>query len=309
MKQLLLIYNMHSGKGTIRNHLAGIIDVFNKNEYEVPACSTQYRAHATELVKEKGDQYSLIVCSGGDGTLSEVVDGLMCFPEDRRPKVGYIPAGSTNDFAATLHLPGQMKKAAKQIMEAYFRKIDIGRFMDDYFVYVAAFGAFTDVSYSTPQQDKNLLGHSAYLIQGIRQLPNLRSYRVRVTIGEEVLEKEFIYGMVYNAESVGGFANLSGKKVELDDGELDVMLIQVPDNAVEWPMLLSDFVTKNSASKYMHFFRTSTIVFDSEEAIDWVLDGEFGGAHRHVEINTCKQAVAIAVKSEEEKDAVVENRE
>lgn len=301
MKRLLLIFNMHSGKGNIRNHLAGVVDEFNRCGYEVTVCSTQYQGHATELVRDKGKEYSLIVCSGGDGTLSEVADGLMCFDEQERPRIGYIPAGSTNDFASTLHLPSKMRKAAQIITEEYFFRIDVGKFMEDYFVYVAAFGAFTEVSYNTPQQDKNRLGHQAYIIQGIRQLPNIRAYHMKVMIGEEVIEKDFVYGMVYNADSVGGFRNLSGRAVELDDGELDVMLIQAPDNAVEWPMLLADLMTKNPASKFIHSYRTAEITFEAEDEVDWVLDGEFGGSHKTVTINTCRQAVEIAVKQEDDR--------
>ncbi len=300
MEKVLLIYNMQSGKGKITNHLANIIDELNKGGFEVTAYSTQYRKHATELVKTLGQQYSLIVCSGGDGTLSEVVDGLMTFEEERRPKLGYIPAGSTNDFASTLELPGQMRKCAQMITQKHFRKIDIGQFFDDYFVYVAAFGAFTEVSYSTPQEEKNTLGHSAYLLQGIRQVPNIRPYRMKVRVGETRLDKEFIYGMVYNANSVGGFKNISGKSVELDDGELDIMLVQTPDNPVEWPALLTDLMKRNQASKYIHHFRSTEVQFEAEEDVNWVLDGEFGGSHRNVEIKTCRQAVEIAVTESEE---------
>ncbi len=297
MEKILLIYNMQSGKGRITTQLANIIDELNKGGFEVTAYSTQYRGHATEVVKKQGEKYSFIVCSGGDGTLSEVVDGLMIFPEEERPRLGYIPAGSTNDFASTLELPSQMTKCAQMIVKQNFKKVDIGKFFDDYFVYVAAFGAFTEVSYSTPQEEKNALGHSAYLIQGIRQVPNIRPYRMKVTIGEKVLEKEFIYGMVYNANSVGGFRNISGQEVKLDDGELDIMLIQTPDNPVEWPALLTDVVTKNQASKYIHHFRSSEIQFESEEDVNWVLDGEFGGAHKKVRIETCRQAIEIAVEA------------
>lgn len=309
MKKLLFIYNIHSGKGTIRNHLASVLDEFNKNGYETTVYSTQYRGHATELVKELGGDYPLIVCSGGDGTLSEAVDGLMTFPEERRPKIGYIPAGSTNDFASTLGLPGQMRKCAELICRETFKKVDVGQFYDDYFVYVAAFGAFTEVSYSTPQEEKNRLGHSAYIVQGIRQLPNIRPYRMKVSWGDQCMEKEFVYGMVYNANSVGGFRNLSGQAVALDDGELDVMLIQTPDNAVEWPMLLADLMTKNPDSKYITSFRTKEIMFESPEEVDWVLDGEYGGAHNKVTITTCRQAITIAVEEPHEEESHKKQRQ
>ena len=297
-EKLLLIFNMHSGKTTIKNHAAGIIDIFNRCGFEVTAWSTQARGHATELVKEKGAEYPLIVCCGGDGTLSEVIDGLMYFPEKKRPKLGYIPAGPTNDFASTLQLPTKISQSTELVMKQTFARIDIGSFLDDYFVYVAAFGAFTAVSYNTPQQNKNILGHQAYIIEGIRQVSNIRPYHMKVTVGGEVIEGDFVYGMVYNADSVGGFKNLSGKQVELDDGELDVMLIKAPDNAVEWPALLTDLLTKNNSSKFIHSYRISSITFEADEETDWVLDGEYGGAHKKVEISTAHQAIEMAVDLE-----------
>ena len=159
MKRLLFIYNLHSGKGLIRNHLADIIDTFNKAGYETVVYSTQERADATRLAKELGASYDLVVCSGGDGTLSEVLDGVMTIDEKRRPKIGYIPAGSTNDYAYSLGLPSQMKRCANVIAEEKFRAVDVGKFQENsYFVYVAAFGAFTEVSWNTPQKTKNALG-------------------------------------------------------------------------------------------------------------------------------------------------------
>ncbi len=305
MKKLLLIANLHSGKGMVRPNLGAIIEVFNNADYEVTVYTTKYSRHATELVSRLGTEYDLIVCSGGDGTLSEVVDGIMTFPEEKRPKIGYIPSGSTNDYASTLRLPQQMKACAELIAGDHFRKVDVGRFQDDYFVYVAAFGAFTEVSWNTPQDEKNLLGHNAYILHGIQELANIRPYRMKITIGDEVLEKEFVYGMIYNANSVGGIRNLSGRPVDLSDGELDIMLVANPETGIEWPALLADFVTKNPNSKYIQSYRASHVSIESEDVIDWTLDGEYGGAHNSVEIDTFRQAMTIAAPEEPVKTVTV----
>ena len=278
MKRLLFIYNLHSGKGLIRNHLADIIDTFNKAGYETVVYSTQERADATRLAKELGASYDLVVCSGGDGTLSEVLDGVMTIDEKRRPKIGYIPAGSTNDYAYSLGLPSQMKRCANVIAEEKFRAVDVGKFQENsYFVYVAAFGAFTEVSWNTPQKTKNALGHNA---------------------GDEEIAGECIYAMVYNSFSVGGMKNISGQNVELDDGKLNLMIVYRPDNAVDFSVMLADLVTKNPNSKFIANYEISDLIVESDSDIDWVLDGEYGGSHKKVHIQAIPQAMKIAVPAE-----------
>lgn len=299
MKRLLFIYNLHSGKGLIRNHLADIIDTFNKAGYEPVIYSTQERADATRLARELGAAYDLIVCSGGDGTLSEVLDGVMALEEEKRPKIGYIPAGSTNDYAYSLGLPSQMKKCARMIAEENFRAVDVGKFEENsYFVYVAAFGAFTEVSWNTPQKTKNALGHNAYILEGIRQVGNLKSYHVRFSFGEEEIAGECIYAMIYNSFSVGGMKNLSTKNVELDDGKLNLMIVYTPDNPVDFSVMLADLVTKNPNSKFIANYEISDLTVESDSEIDWVLDGEYGGSHKCARIQVMPRAMRIAVPAE-----------
>lgn len=296
MKRLLFIYNLHSGKGLIRNHLADIVDTFNKAGYETVVYSTQERTDATRLAKELGAAYDLVVCSGGDGTLSEVLDGVMTIEEKHRPKLGYIPAGSTNDYAYSLGLPFQMKRCAKVIAKEHFRAVDVGKFQEsNYFVYVAAFGAFTEVSWNTPQKTKNALGHNAYILEGIRQVGNLKSYHVRFSFGDEEIAGECIYAMVYNSFSVGGMKNLSGKNVELDDGKLNLMIVYTPDNPVDFSVMLADLVTKNPNSKFIANYEISNLTVESDSEIDWVLDGEYGGSHKSVHIQAMPRAMTIAV--------------
>lgn len=299
LKKVLVIINIHAGQGSVAENLGMIVDTMNRAGYEVTVYSTLYHGHATKLIREYGAEYPLVICSGGDGTLNEIVDGLMLLPEEKRPDIGYLPAGSTNDYASSLNLPVQPEDGIAMITQGHFRKVDVGRFNDsDYFVYVAAFGAFTEVSYNTPQSEKNLWGHQAYIIRGIQQAANIKPYHMKVTISggdEAVLDNNFIYGMVYNANSVGGFKNLSGKPVELDDGQLDAMFVVCPATGIEWPALLADFVTKNPQSKYILTYRAKSFHFEGDQGVDWTLDGEYGGTHSTVRIETCHQAMSIAV--------------
>ena len=156
-KKMLFIFNPFSGKAQIKSKLFEIIDVFVKGGYEVIVHPTQAVGDGFEKTKELAPQVDLVVCSGGDGTLDEVVSGLM--EVDQRVPIGYIPAGSTNDFANSLSISKDMVQAAKDIIEGNLYSCDVGAFNNDSFVYIAAFGLFTDVSYETDQHMKNILGH------------------------------------------------------------------------------------------------------------------------------------------------------
>ena len=185
MKKMIFVFNPRSGKEQIRSKLLDILDIFTKYGYEVSVYVTQKPLDAMQIVSRRGRGRSLVVCSGGDGTLSEVLDGVMTIDEKRRPKFGYIPAGSTNDYAYSLGLPSQIKRCANVIAEEKFRAVDVGKFQENsYFVYVAAFGAFTEVSWNTPQKTKNALGHNAYILEGIRQVGNLKPYQVRFSFDD-----------------------------------------------------------------------------------------------------------------------------
>ena len=205
-QKMLFVYNPRAGKAQIRSNLLDIIDIFTKAGYEVTAYPTQATGDAIKAVKERHDGYDIVACCGGDGTLDEVVNGMMqC--EEKLP-VGYIPAGSTNDFASSLKIPKNMIKAADVVVNGINYACDIGRFNQESFIYVAAFGLFTDVSYGTKQDIKNVLGHAAYLLEGVKRLPSVRAYPLRIMCNEDVIEGEFLYGMVTNSHSVGGFMRL-----------------------------------------------------------------------------------------------------
>lgn len=292
-KKMLFIYNPHAGKANIRSNLLDIIDIFTKAEYEVTAYPTQAAGDAIAVSRERSKDYDIVVCCGGDGTLDEVVTGIMQCSE--RVTIGYVPAGSTNDFANSLHIPKNMIKAAETVVNGVKFPCDIGAFNDDTFVYIAAFGLFTDVSYETKQDVKNLLGHMAYLLEGMKRLSAIPTYRIKIRYGDETIEDDFIFGMITNSESVGGFKRITGKWVELDDGMFEVTLIKNPKNPLELNSILTALVLKDIDTEYMYCFRTDHLELESEEEIAWTLDGEFGGNHKKAIIDNCKKAIHIMI--------------
>ena len=237
-----------------------------------------------------------MVCSGGDGTLDEVVTAMMA-REDKVP-IGYIPTGTTNDFASSLRIPKNLLEAANIAVNGVPFACDVGRFNKDIFVYVAAFGLFTDVSYETKQEMKNVLGHLAYVLEGTKRIFNIPSYHMKVTLDDQVIEDDFVYGMVTNSKSVGGFKGMVGKDVMFDDGEFEVTLIKSPKNPIELNEVVGALVLKQADQKHMYSFKTGHIKFESIEEIPWTLDGEYGGSHDTVEIRDAKKALQIMVDPE-----------
>jgi len=292
-KKMLFICNAHAGKGLVKNKLLAILNTFTQAGYEITIHLTQKQGDAVCAVKEREEGYALVVCSGGDGTLDEVVTGMML--SGKKKSIGYIPAGSTNDFAKSLKLPRNMEKAARTIVDSVYYACDVGSFNDDYFVYIAAFGIFTEVSYETRQEMKNVLGHMAYLLNGMRKLSSIKSYRLKVTAGNLEYEDDYIFGMITNSFSVGGFKSITGKEVKLDDGLFEVTLIKRPKNALELQAILTSFVMEEADERYMHTFKASSLQINSEERIPWTLDGEFGGNWQEVSIVNNRRAIEIAV--------------
>ena len=297
MKRLLFIYNPHAGKELLKPKLSDIIDIFVKAGYEVVAYPTQsYRDAYRKVSEYDSDEYDLVVCSGGDGTIDEVVTGMM--QRDKREPIGYIPTGTTNDFANRLHIPKGLLRAADNAVNGTLFPCDVGKFNDDIFVYIAAFGLFTDVSYQTKQEMKNVLGHLAYVLEGTKRLFNVPSYRIKVTHDGETLEDEFIFGMVTNSRSVGGFRNMIGKQVVFDDGLFEVTLIKTPKNPLALQEIVASLLIEQVDTKHMYSFKTGRITFESLEEIPWTLDGEFGGAHDEVTVENLNRQLRIMVPEE-----------
>lgn len=294
-KKMLFVFNPKAGKGKIKTHLLDIIDTFNKGDYEVIVHATQKPRDAYEKAKEYADQVDLIVCSGGDGTLDEVVTGIAEKQSDI--PIGYIPAGSTNDFANSLFMPKSMTEVAAMIMEEEVYRCDIGKFNNRTFAYIAAFGLFTDVSYETDQDLKNVLGHVAYLLEGMKRIFEVKSYHMKVTSGDFQVEDDFIYGMVTNSRSVGGFKNLTGKNVDMNDGLFEVTLITRPKNPIELQEMLSAIVTAEDNSDRIYSFKAGEITIESDEPVAWTLDGEYGGDHNLVEIQNRHEALKLYLRS------------
>lgn len=296
MKKMLFIYNPNSGMGLLKPELSDVLDIFVKGGYEVTVYPTQKYHDAVRKMGEYEEQYDLVACSGGDGTLDEVVTGMMK-REDKVP-IGYIPAGTTNDFASSLHISKNMLEAADTVVNGVPFACDVGEFNEDYFVYIAAFGLFTDVSYETKQSMKNVLGHLAYILEGTKRIFNIPSYRIKVTHDGETIEDEFIYGMVTNSRSVGGFKGITGKNVVFDDGKFEVTLFKTPRNPMELNEILGALALRKINPKRMYSFKTNEVHFETEEEIPWTLDGEFGGVHEEVVVKDCQKALEIMVKPE-----------
>ena len=290
-QKLLFIFNPHSGKGQIKNNLVDIVDIMVKAGYDVTIYTTQARADATRKVREEAANFERIVCSGGDGTLDEVVTGLI--KSDTNTPIGYIPAGSTNDFANSLGIPKEMVKAAEVAVGKNPFPCDIGDFNSDTFVYVAAFGLFTEVSYKTSQQLKNIFGHVAYIMEGAKHLHDILSYNMQVEYEGHVFQDEFIYGMVTNSVSVGGFKGMTGTDVKLDDGVFEVTLIKKPHNPIELNEILACLTNMIDDSDLIYSFKTNEVKITAREQIAWTLDGEFGGEHEEVIIRNLNKRVTI----------------
>lgn len=298
MKKLLFVYNPRAGKEMLKPRLSDVLDIFVKAGYEVTVHPTQAYRDAYYQIKEyEVGKYNLIACSGGDGTIDEVATGMMKRREMGKDvvPVGYIPAGTTNDFAKSLHIPRKPLAAADNAVKGVPFPCDIGKFNDSVFVYIAAFGIFTDVSYKTDQAVKNVLGHMAYILEGAKRIFNIPSYKIKVEHDGEVIEDEFIFGMVTNSRSVGGFSNMVGKNIVFDDGLFEVTLIKTPKNPIALQEIIAALLIEQVDTKHMYTFKTKKITFDSVEEIPWTLDGEFGGEQDYVEIENVQKAMEIMV--------------
>ena len=294
MKKMLFIFNPRSGRERLRTKLLDILDLFVKAGYEVTVHVTQSAGDAQKQVEKKGGGVELLVCSGGDGTLNEVVSGMMAWSREKRPQLGYIPAGSTNDFAASLDLPKNMLRAAAIAVAGRPFAIDVGKFGDGrYFVYVAAFGAFTEVSYKTPQEAKNLLGHQAYMLEAVKRIAGLKSYRMKFFWDDQELEEDFILGMVTNTISIGGFKGLVQPRVALNDGEFEVMLVRKPRTPKDIQSIVSCLINKDAENDCVYMFRTSNLRMESEEIVDWTLDGEYGGGVKEICIENLREEIVV----------------
>ena len=300
MKKMLFIYNPNAGKGLLKAKLSDVLDIMVKAGYELTVYPTQRYLDAYEKIVQMNDDYDMVVCSGGDGTLDEVVTGMMKRDKEKRVTIGYIPTGTTNDFANSLHISRNILQAAHTIVRGKPFACDVGKFNKDVFVYVAAFGLFTDVPYQTDQKLKSVLGHAAYVLEGMKRLSNIPSYSLKITCGDKVIEDEIMIGMITNSKSVAGFRNIMKKDVKFDDGEFEVTLIKKPKTLLEMQEIITALLKENFNTKYMYAFKAEELLIEADEEIPWTLDGEYGGQHDKVHIVNKKQALKIMVKDDKQ---------
>lgn len=278
--KLLFVVNPVSGKKAIAEHMIDVMNVFCKAEFNVSVLITQHRGHATSYVEEHSKEFDRIVCAGGDGTINEVVSGLQK-SGNKHIQVGYIPCGSTNDFGSNFGLDRNVVRSAERAISNEEMVLDIGELNGNSFLYTAAFGAFTDVTYTTPQAFKNVLGHQAYIMHAINHLESFKPTKILVNYGgEELIEDEFLVGLITNSERVAGIDNLyKGQHVDLTDGLFEVLLIKYPHSVLEVQEILSAFVLKKWDSKMLYYFKTRKLKIWGDEKVKWTLDGEYGGEY------------------------------
>ena len=291
-KTIMLLVNPNSGKGVTSGKLGEIVYRLALAGYNVTTRFTE-KGRVTEFAKNTGGKYPLLACVGGDGTLSETVAGLMKLDPAKRPVVGYIPNGTANDMATTLALSSDVGEAVDTILYGETLPLDVGSFNGGYFAYIAAFGAFTSVSYNTSQQAKRTLGHFAYVISGIGELSAIKPRRTIVEYDDGVIDDSFIFGAVTNSTSVAGVMRLDKTDVDLSDGKFEVILIKNPLSIQELFEILSSISSQSYASDSIHLLKTSRVKFTFDEPVAWTRDGENGGEHTQIEITNCPRAVVI----------------
>ena len=284
-KKLLFIVNPRAGKRKSRAPLFDAVSIYSEAGYLVSVHVTSHPGEATELAEDLGASFDLVVCHGGDGTLNETVNGVMRIPKDKRPAVSYLPGGSTNDFAASLNISSNPAEAALSAMRLEPRKLDVGRFGERNFVYVASFGAFTKTTYTVPQDIKNVFGHLAYMLDGVKNLDTLCPYRMKITADGEVFDGEYLFGAISNSTSIAGLMKLSNEEVLFNDGLFELLLVPVPRTSAAMQALILALVNKDYYNSEGLIFRhVRHVTAETAEDIPWTLDGEYEPGAPIVEI-------------------------
>lgn len=293
-QRVLLMVNPMAGRQKIRNELLYVVDTLTKAGYETIIYTTQGKDATRDLLAEKDSQFDRVICCGGDGTFYEILSATMHW--DKRPILGYIPAGTTNDFAAGLKLPSDIREAAVNIVRGTPHTVDAGLFNTSYFSYVASFGAFTETSYSTPQNFKNALGHLAYILEGIKEIPAFTSYTVCVEADGQIYKDSYIFGAVSNARSVGGILKISDSLVDLNDGVFEVMMIKMPKTLMDLSAIVTSLTSLNplkyDPSMFL-FLQTKELKITFEQEMVWSLDGERVSGGKEARIACIKDAFKI----------------
>ncbi len=293
MKELLFIYNPNSGQRIINDYLPWIVDYLSEREYFTTVYATQRQGDARDILLDYGHHFDEILVSGGDGTLDEVVSAVSKIESD--PLIGYVPTGSTNDFARSINIPADIEKATKVATRGYEHRIDIGKIDEKYFVYVAAFGTIAEVSYSTDQNAKNIFGRSAYIFEGLKStlpLVNIPTYKIDLEVEGEIISDDIIHFMVTNSISVGGFTGITGENVGLSDGIFELSMVKRPQSLSDVNKII--FGLTNGEENDMVILRQgSNFKIKTNEKVAWALDGEYGGSTTQSEIEVLREKVRM----------------
>lgn len=293
-KKLLLIVNPCSGRAKMRPQLLKVVEIFSAADYLVTVYPTKSQGDATlKAASLKKDDYDLVVVCGGDGTLNEVITGLM--KSKAHCKLGYIPSGTLNEWSTGLNISKIIPDAAKDIVSGTETLLDIGKFGDKYFSYTASFGAFTSASYSAPQDVKNVLGQAAYVFEGVKSLGNIKPIHLKITTEDREIEGDFLFGAISNSMSVGGIVKFDETVVKLNDGLFEVFLIRNPDNVLKLQPLIDGILKKELNREGMEFFHAKKLTIYSEEEVPWTLDGEYAAGNEKIQISNVHNAIKFIV--------------
>ena len=293
-KKLLIITNPRSGKGKIKNDLLKIIEIFSNADYDVTVYPTKRQGDATTKVQTLSSKdYDRIVVCGGDGTLNEVITGIM--RKGLECTLGYIPYGTLNEWSSGLNISRNPKVAASDILTGVETSLDIGKFEDKYFSYTASFGAFTEASYSAPQEIKNVLGQAAYFFEGIKSLSNIRPLHLKFTCDDREIEDDFLFGAISNSMSVGGIVKFNDSVVKLNDGKFEVLLIKNPTTILQFQSIVDGILRKDLSRDGIEFFHTQKITVTGGADIPWTLDGEFAEGKDSITLTNIPSALHLIV--------------
>ena len=296
-KKLIFIVNPKAGKSQLRKKIVEVVDEFSRGGYQVEVYTTKSAEDAENQIYEIGDRYDMVVISGGDGSLDNAVTGIMRLKErtDKIPLLGYIPCGSTNDYAKSLCISLKPEVAAKQIMNGLPCPVDVGRLAGRHFIYVAAFGIFTEVSYATPRDLKAKLGHAAYVLEAAKSLKNVKTYRLKASFDGRIITGEFLYGQVTNSRSVGGFRAVGLRDMSFHDGEFECVFIRKPKNPVQLEQILQSILTNKQNEEYIIYERAKCVKVEGITEIPWTVDGEYAGDFKQAKVEDLHNAVTLVL--------------
>lgn len=295
-KKLLFIMNPKSGLMQAPKYMADIIGRFSGAGYLTQVLMTTGKGDGRDFAAEYGGEADVVVVSGGDGTLNEVIDGMIS--SGHKTPIGYIPAGSTNDFANSIGLPKYIPDCVERIINGTPANIDIGSFNGRYFSYVASFGAFTSTTYSVPQNIKNILGHSAYVMAGVKELAHIKAIHAKIilekgTPEEEIHEGDYVLGGVCNSKSIGGIVSLQKLDVNMNDGMMEVLLIRMPRDLIELSDTAASILSGTFKSLQIEKYSARNVTFELDEDVHWTLDGEYEKGSGVCEIKTLESAISL----------------